>query len=137
MGHQLDRKALERELAVVRRPLEHWRRTVGAPKPIPAPIWESAVQLAARHGVGVIAVGLGLDHARLKAKVDIASAAQRTAMQPASPTFVELFSKPPAVSRAAVGPCVLRIRSPRGVRVRVDLASIDASELGTMLKELL
>jgi hypothetical protein len=98
------------------------------------------VLLAAQHGVGAVAVGLGLDHARLKAKLAAATEiAQTAAIQPVGPTFVELFSGPATASApqpSAVGPCVLRIRSPRGVRVRVDLASVGAVDLATLLKEL-
>lgn len=139
MGHQGNREMLKRELAAARRPLDEWRRREGRPNPIPEAIWGRAVELAARHGVGPVATGLKLDYAKLKAKLATSEGhVVTTALQPASPTFVELFNGPTSVTKAAaVGPCVIRVSSPKGVRVRVDLASIGASELGTLLKELL
>ena len=141
MGHQLEAGTLERELAEVRRSLDDWRQREKPPKPIPTPIWSKAVLLAKRHGVGPVAAGLKLDHGKLKAKLAAANddSQRSTALQTVAPTFVELFGAPsaPAPPTTAIGPCVLRIRSPRGVRVRVDLASVGTAELATLLKELI
>lgn len=140
MGHQVGRGTLEEELVEVKQSLSDWRRREKAPKPIPASIWEEAVLLARRHGVGPVAAGLKLDHAKLKAKLaaSVGETRPSTTLEPVVPTFVELFGAPPTSTRptAAVGPCVLRLSSPRGLRVRVDLTNIGTAELATLLKEL-
>lgn len=138
MGHQPNREMLAEELAEVRRLLDDWRQHVGRPNPIPEGIWDRAVELAARRGVGQIAAGLKLDHAKLKAKLAASKGRKMvmTAPQPANPKFVELFAGPTVSTKAStVGPCVLRVSSPKGVRVRLDLVSVGATELATLLKE--
>lgn len=140
MGNQLDQRPLELELAGVKQALDEWRRREKPPKPIPAPIWSEAVSLAKRHGVGPVAAGLKLDYAKLKAKLAAATGGNvgNAALRPVTPAFVELFGTaaipaPPTT----IGPCVLRIESPQGVCVRVDLADVGTVELTALLKELL
>ena len=140
MGNQLDQRPLELELAGVKQALDEWRRREKPPKPIPAPIWSEAVSLAKRHGVGPVAAGLKLDYAKLKAKLAAATDGNvgDAALRPVTPAFVELFGTaaipgPPTT----IGPCVLRIESPQGVRVRVDLADVGTAELTALLKELI
>ena len=147
MGHQLSREALQQELAEVRRPLENWRRRKSGRDPIPAAIWDKAVELASRHGVGSVAAGLRLDHAKLKSKLAEAAKAKVTATLPvpvqrAAPVqtaFVELFGTPPSPSEAPAQPSrpVVRFKSPRGLQVRLDWGDSDVSGLAKLLREVL
>jgi hypothetical protein len=144
VGHQPNRDALVRELAEARKPLDNWRRQHGAPNPIPAAVWEKAVELASRHGVGVVAAGLRLDYAKLKRKLaesekTVALVAPVRPTRSVKPSFVELFgpSSLPVETPAQLGPCVVRIRSARGIQVRLDLDGSDTSGLAKLLKELL
>ncbi|MBI4881737.1 MAG: hypothetical protein HY812_19065 [Planctomycetes bacterium] len=49
--------------------IERWRATRQKRWPMPAPLWERAVALAQRHGVGPIARGLRLDYYSLKRRL--------------------------------------------------------------------
>lgn len=56
----------QRTLEQVKLQLTEWRVSNSAPTPIPGEIWDTAVHLAARHGVGPIARALRLDYGALK-----------------------------------------------------------------------
>lgn len=135
MGNTPNREMLEQELVAVKRRLDDWRRQEGRPNPIPNAIWDRAVELAAHHGVGPVAAGLKLDHAKLKAKLAATKGSEMVATVPQA--FVELFSGPTTAAKTStVGSCVMRVSSPKGVRVRVDLANVGMAELATLLREL-
>ena len=145
MGHQLDREVLEQELQEARRPLDEWRRVAKGPKRIPEPIWERATELAIRHGVGVVAAGLHLDHSKLKSKVAAASfgpgdkkalvATGPRQPQPVEASFVELFGATTATSPPSITTCVLQVESSRGSRIRMEVGGLDAPGLALLLKE--
>ena len=140
MGHQLSREALQQELAEVREPLEDWRRhRKNSRDPIPATLWDKAVELASRHGVGAVAAGLRLGHAKLKSKLTEAAKATVTLPVPVQTAFVELFGTPPSPSEAPAQPSrpVVRFKSPRGLQVRLDWGDSDVSGLAKLLKEVL
>ena len=145
MGHQLDREVLGQELQEARRPLDEWRRLATGPKRIPEPIWERATELAIRHGVGVVAAGLHLDHSKLKGKVAAASPirAEKKAMmaagprqpQPVEASFVELFGATTASSAPSMTTCVLQVESSRGSRLRMEVGGLETPGLALLLKE--
>jgi hypothetical protein len=146
VGHQLDREAVEQELQEARGPLDEWRRLATGPKRIPEPIWERATELAIRHGVGVVAAGLRLDHSKLKGKVAAVSPvrADKKAMmvtaprqpQPVGASFVELFgTTTSASSTPSTTTCVLQVESSRGSRLRMEVGGLDAPGLALLLKE--
>lgn len=146
MGNQPTREALQQELAEAKGLLEDWRRRKSNRRdPIPAMLWDKAVELASRHGVGAVAAGLRLDHAKLKSKLAEATRAAVTlpvpvqSAAPVNTAFVELFSIPPTQSEAPAQPNrhVVRFRSPRGLQVRLDWADSDISGLAKLLKEVL
>lgn len=49
--------------------VERWRRERKQHGPMPEELWHEAARLAHHHGVQVVAVALGLDYNRLKARV--------------------------------------------------------------------
>lgn len=146
MGHQPNQDMLERELQELRKPLDEWRRLQGAPKRIPEAIWVKATELAAQHGVGVVAAGLSLDHSKLKGKVAAALPARtskKTTLvaaprqsQPVAASFVELFEAATTVASApSMTTCVLQVESSRGSRLRMEVGGLDATGLALLLKE--
>lgn len=145
MGHQPNRDALEQELVDARGLFDDWRRQRKALRqPIPASLWEKAAELAGRYGVGVIAAGLRLDHAKLKSRLLEATKAATPPMpvrraEPGQTTFVELFSTTPSPSEAPALPSrpIVRFRSPSGLQVRIDWGDSDVSGLAKLLKEVL
>jgi hypothetical protein len=146
VGHQPNREALQQDLANVRGPLEDWRRRKSGRDAIPTTLWDKAVELASRHGVGAVAAGLRLDHAKLKSKLAEATKATVTLPVPAqratpvSNAFVELFgsASPSSPSVIPARPThVVRFRSPRGVQVRLDWGDSDVSGLAMLLREVL
>ena len=146
MGNQTNRDAAQQELAKARGLLEDWRRRKSNRRdPIPGALWDKAVELAGRHGVGAVAVGLRLDHTKLKSKLAEATRAAVTTpvpVQRAAPVqnaFVELFSNPQSPPEGSAQPrChVLRFRSSRGLQVRLDWAGSGISGLAKLLKEVL
>lgn len=145
MGHSPNRDALDQELAKTKGLLEDWRRRKSNRRdPIPASLWEKAVELASRHGVGAVAAGLRLDYTKLKSKLAEAANAAVTVpipVQRAAPAFVELFSAPSSSSEASTqskpAGHVVRIRSSRGLQVRLDWNDSDISGLARLLREVL
>ena len=104
-----------------------WRESNKTPKRIPREIWAQATELATIHGVGRISAALHLDHACLKKKVALGQ------VNPASvqASFFELIAPSPST----VGRCSLEVESARGAKLRVELACVSATALGTMLRE--
>ena len=113
----------------VRDELQNWRASNGAPKPIPADIWAKAVRLATFLGVGRVSQALHLDHGSLKKRVQRAGMNQHA---PPSPTFIELLAPPSCV----IGQAVVELETTRGTKLRIELAAVSATTLGTLLKDL-
>lgn len=127
---------LSRALKKLRVPLEEWRRAGRRPRTIPAPIWEQATELAAKHSVGAVARGLGLDHAKLKSLVDQhCPEAGMTPVAPASapPMFLEFLQSQATTNMLA--PCLFHVDSQRGSRLTVEVGGLDPSGLATVLRE--
>lgn len=128
-------RELTQELKKLRAPLDAWRRSGRAPRRIPDKIWDQATVLAAEHGVGVVARGLGIDHAKLKAKVlayHPAVTALAMAEPEVEPTFVELLQTTPRP--VSTGHCILEVDSHRGSRLRVNV-ELDICGLSTLLRD--
>ena len=141
---QPNQATLEQELQEIRRPLECWRSLEGVPNRIPEEVWEKATDLAARHGVGLVAAGLHLNHSKLKRKVEALRSAGTRAkskvVAPAKlatiePAFVELFGTPDTPVVTSQSSCVLQVESPRGARLRMEVGGLDAAGLALLLKE--
>lgn len=138
MGHQLPAKeTLEFEVVETQRALEQWRRDHRAPNPIPTQIWNEAVRLASKFGVGPVSTALRLDHARLKNRVGASTAVSH---KPTPQAFVELFSSDPVSSAtpgaSAMG-CVLQLNSGRGHQARLEVTGLDAAGLVSLIRELI
>lgn len=63
------RRGVHPDIQGARGRVERWRRERKQICPMPEELWLEATRLAQQHGVGAVAVGLGLDYSRLKARV--------------------------------------------------------------------
>lgn len=105
------------DLARLERRFSAWRRSRSVGERIPDPLWESAAQVAAEHGVNRTASILRLDYYSLKKRVD--------GRRPSSATFVEL----PSPSFPVAGECVIEMEDSRGARMRVHLKGPNMPDL--------
>ena len=115
-----------RELAVVRRRLEAWRRQGGKGRRIPAEIWRQATELAAVHGVSRIAQALRLNYDGLRDRVD----EKRPSVASAGFVEVEVRGCTPSAT------CVVEFDSGSGSKLTLrfsDPAAIDLIALSTAL----
>jgi len=105
--------------------LAEWRRTHGAPLPIPEEVWSRAVVLAQQHGLGIVARTLRLNYAHLKRRMETSSTSEQAA------TFIELLSS----SAPSIEKCAVEIESERGTRMRVVMKSVPSGWLAGVLRE--
>lgn len=124
----------QRSLEHAKQQLAHWRTENSAPTPIPGEIWEKAVQLARRHGVGQVARALRLDHGALKRRVEAPDPATTNPQSTPAATFIELLPVAPPV---IIGRCELEVESRRGDELRLTLSEIAPSTLATLIREVL
>ena len=138
---QADRELMKQELQEVKLPLEEWRNNrESGRRRIPASIWSRATGLAARYGVAPVAAELKLDYKALKSRMNSLElkgkklvAAPPLPATKLPPSFVELFPSPQAPR--SLQPCVLQVESPRGARLHVEVAGLDAQGLAILLRE--
>jgi hypothetical protein len=116
----------------MRRRLERWReRHGGRGQPIPAELWDEAVQVAWVEGVDATAYALRLDRGRLGRRMGLAAAPSGSSPEEApraSDGFVELD----AGGLCATGYTVLRFEGREGERLEVELrgaSALDVAEL--------
>ena len=88
-----------------------WRKGRSPGERIPERLWNSAVEMAAKHGLNSTARILKLDYYSLKKRLDGASS-----VAPSS-TFVELPSSPLSISNE----CVIEWEDAAGSRMRVHV----------------
>jgi len=107
---------------------DQWRamRTTG--KRIPPQLWSSAVDLATRHGVHLVADVLHLDCAVLKRRMELGGSGQQpVAPQASAPQFVEMFVPAPAVEPVRAE-CVVELVNARGT-MRIELSGAGVASL--------
>jgi hypothetical protein len=104
-------------VAGLRDRIERWRRARAKRGRMPEALWQSAAELARRHGINRIAAPLRLDFYALKKRVDGAGPQRTNQAAPRSPAFVEVRPAP------AVSGCVLEIEEPGGAKLTVRSSS--------------
>ena len=125
----------QRTLEQTKLELTQWRAENAAPTPLPRDIWDKAVQLARRHGVGQVARALRLDHGALKRRAEAEGRGPMGSPSAAAPpTFIELL---PLAPSAVIGRCDLQVESRRGDELRLTLNDIGPSALATLIREVL
>lgn len=114
------------DIESIRLRLQSWRQTRRHGARIPEDIWDSATRLARVHRPAAVAHALGLDYNTLRERIVSASPALRR--KPAEPAFVELLSPtPPRFSE-----CTLEIEDRHGAKMRIQLKSSEAPDLGAI-----
>lgn len=104
-----------------------WRRTRVLGTCIPACLWESALELAARHGVSRTASALRVDYYALKKRFDAQTPPRRVGSA-AAPAFVEL----PPPSLATAGVCVIEFEKASGAKLRIELRGSPLPDLAAL-----
>ena len=116
--------------------LDEWRRNGRKPRRVSDDIWEGAIVLAGKYGVGPISRCLGLEHAKLKSKLLRAGGTRcltpALTKAPEGATFVELLQ---GSSTSVFAPCVFQVESGRGARMQVEVTGLDVSGLSTLIRE--
>jgi hypothetical protein len=89
-----------------------WRRSRAAGRRIPEALWDSAVKVAAEHGLNRTARFLSIDYYSLKKRVERAS----------TPTKASTFVPLPPAPLSIVSECVIELEDATGSRMRVQLS---------------
>ena len=118
--------ALPADLTRARDQLAAWRRTKQPRSRIPESLWESAVELAVKHGVHRTARSLKLDYYSLKKRVLVAEGQ----LAKNESAFVEL----PSVL-TPIPECVIELEDNAGT-LRVHLKGYSAPEIATVGRSL-
>ncbi|MCA1563942.1 MAG: hypothetical protein LC804_28080 [Acidobacteria bacterium] len=114
-----------------------WRRRREMGARIPAPLWDLAVELAARHGVSRTSQALRVDYYSLQERVEargLASAPSATVAKAMPSTFVEL----PTAPFGSACECSIEFEKPCGAKLRVQLRGpqlLDLAVLGRQFWE--
>lgn len=120
-----DTCTLETATVDLTRRLQAWRDAHRARTPIPAELWDKALDLAAEQGLYKTARALHLDYGALKKRAELrASGSSR------GPAFVECrLPSSPTISE-----CSLEVESFQGVKLRVQMKSVPAADLVSILR---
>jgi hypothetical protein len=128
----MKRQKLTKVTEDLRQQLSIWRETHRPPSPIPAELWEKAVELAEEQGLGKTARALRLDYGALKKRLGAGSSADLgPAGAPSGIQFVEWLHP---LSGSIAG-CVMEVESFRGGRLRVEMGKVTPSGLASILRE--
>lgn len=123
------RRGLPARLERVRRRFEHWRQTRKVRTRIPESLWDSAVKVAAVHGINRTAEALRVDYYSLKERVEEYAAFPSDAPgEGGKATFVEL----PAPVQPGAAECILELEDPGGAKMRVHLKGVEAPDLAAL-----
>lgn len=108
------------DLAPLRKQVEAWRTVRNGPGPMPAGLWEAAVELARCYGPCQIARGVGVDYKTLRLR--LAKAVGGPEM--VKPTFVQLPVTLDQVAPASdTGGALIELSRPDGSRMRIHLGA--------------
>ena len=111
--------------ARARRQFSRWRSSGSQRRRFPEDLWALAVGLAADHGVSKTSGELRLDYYSLKKRLDAATARSPAVATPKAPAFVEI----PFLPRPTEPGCVIELRDPSGLQMRVELHGAAVREL--------
>ena len=118
------KEALPRPAALerARESFEEWRRTRTKRRPIPEPLWNSAVKLAQEYGLHKTSKALRVNYDHLKKRVSAAGTGDSPDCS-SHPTFVEVV--PPQ----STSECIVELEGPRRVKMRIHLKGATAPDL--------
>ena len=83
-----------RQIEMLRRRIEYWRRTRTKRSPMPMRLWKAAVALARTGGVYPTSHALGLRYDSLKCRLAASSSAKQSESPSSRPAFFELGPAP-------------------------------------------
>lgn len=118
-------RTLTRATTDLSRRLDAWRKAHRAPTPIPADLWDKAVDLAEEQGLYKTARALHLDYGTLKKRAE-----RRRSESSQGPAFVECLLP----SSPMIADCSLEVESSQGSRLRVQMKSVPAAGLLSILR---
>ncbi|HEU5433194.1 MAG TPA: hypothetical protein VFU81_16120 [Thermomicrobiales bacterium] len=123
------KQKLSAELSSAAARWAQWRRTRVLGTRIPESLWNSALELAARHGVSKTAIALGGDYYALRKRLDAQSPPRRVGATAApAPAFVELAPPSPATA----GGCVIEFEKASGAKMRIELPASQGLDLAAL-----
>lgn len=109
----------------VRKRFAHWRKTRKKIRPIPAALWESAVQLTRQHSFHQVARALHLDYNALKKRAQSQETRSR-AQKDSGPVFWEME----AGGVLPLGSeCFVEMEDPRGAKLKIHVKGKGALDL--------
>ena len=111
----------------LQRELEQFRGSHPPRTRLPESLWQSAVELARRHGLYLVAHPLRLDYAQLKKRLGGFVKAPRKV---AAPAFVELI----ASHAVSLSECVIEIESSIGSKMRIQWKGSSAPDWTILLR---
>ena len=107
--------------------LAQFRSSQSARTKLPESLWQTAVELARRHGIYAVAHPLRLDYTRLKQRLGGIPIRPRKQKKPA---FVELT----ADAAAAVPECIIEFESPGGGKMRIQWKAAVPPDWASLLR---
>ena len=107
--------------------LEQWRNSQPERTKLPESFWQSAAELAKRHGLNPTARALRLDYTALKRRVS-GSLSQPGKLAQAA--FVELVG----AGRAKIEECVIEFESLSGTKMRIQWKASAAPDWSSLLR---
>ena len=114
--------------------LERWRANKGAgPEPIPAKLWEAAVELCRTHGVSRVSKWLRLHHTTLKKRLGRRSSP--SSVQP-QPQFVEWQLPAEGLPRSSAAEYVVEVPSAGDGAQRIHVRGASVSEVAALARAL-
>ena len=131
---------ISEDLASLKAEFDQWRATRTTGKRIPPELWDGAVDMAARHGVHLVANVLHLDYAGLKRRMELGSSGQQpVAPEASAPQFVEMIVPTPMPmppQAPTVEPvraeCVVELANARGTTMRIELSGAGVASLSAL-----
>ena len=104
-----------------------WKKSHRPRSPLQPELWNEAAELAREQGIWKTARALRIDYTALKKRVE----AHTLDHQAPSPQFIEFF--PPLA--APIAECALEVESTRGMKLRITMKNVAASELASIIRE--
>ncbi len=126
------------ELTEVQEQFRSWRRSRKRGSRIPQKLWQAAAELSGHHSIGRIALTLGLDHMRLKQRVESMQAMRaRMTLEELRPAgasgqFVEMEMAP----ERGHGECNVEAEDGKGKKLKMHLKGSGCTEAVEIVKAL-
>ena len=125
-----DASSVSEPLAELQAQLAEFRSTHPPRTRLPQSLWQSAADLARRHGLYVVARSLKLDYSTLKKHLN-GSAKDRSTRKKAQPRFIELMG----ATHHSVDEYLIEFESARGRKLRIHCKTNTPPDWPVLLRE--